>query len=212
MIALEKMFEKQEELNTITMGNKWANMNLSWRLAITQETAEFIDSFSWKWWKKTDIDLDNAKIEIVDIWHFALSLMIEAKIVPTEMMESKFMALSESSPIDIEKDTKKLIEYAISLENTAINSDYTIEIAESVMLLAGKIGFSYGEMIKIYFGKAVLNNFRQLNGYTDGTYVKNWEGSEDNEVMLRHISTMEYTEDFDEALFLTLTDEYTTIA
>ena len=32
-----------------------------------------------------------------------------------------------------------------------------------------------------YVGKNVLNFFRQDHGYQDGTYVKQWQGREDNE-------------------------------
>jgi hypothetical protein len=32
-----------------------------------------------------------------------------------------------------------------------------------------------------YVGKNVLNFFRQDHGYQDGTYVKEWQGREDNE-------------------------------
>ena len=32
-------------------------------------------------------------------------------------------------------------------------------------------------------GKNILNVFRQNNGYKDGSYIKIWNGKEDNEVM-----------------------------
>ncbi len=212
MIALNEMMESQNKLNILTMGDKWSSMNLNWRLAVVQESSELIDSFPYKWWKNADTNIENAKIEIVDVWHFVLSLMLEANIVPTKIMEAKFIALSEASPLDINDNIDELMSYAMNLISTAINSNSIIEIAESVMLLSGKIGFTYGDMIKIYFGKAVLNRFRQLNGYSEGTYIKNWEGVEDNEVMLRHIRTIDYSVDFSKTLFENLTEEYIAIA
>jgi hypothetical protein len=34
-------------------------------------------------------------------------------------------------------------------------------------------------------GKNTLNRFRQHNGYKDGTYIKIWNGLEDNEVLFK---------------------------
>lgn len=42
-----------------------------------------------------------------------------------------------------------------------------------------------------YFGKNALNQFRQDNGYKEGTYKKIWKGKEDNVVMIEIISTIE---------------------
>ncbi len=36
-------------------------------------------------------------------------------------------------------------------------------------------------MFAQYVGKNVLNVFRQDHGYKDGTYLKEWNGKEDNE-------------------------------
>ena len=43
-------------------------------LAINQEVSETIDSTPWKWWKKMELDTENIKVEIVDIFHFLVSL------------------------------------------------------------------------------------------------------------------------------------------
>ena len=40
-------------------------------------------------------------------------------------------------------------------------------------------------------GKNCLNKFRQDNGYKEGTYIKEWNGREDNVVMIEIIETME---------------------
>jgi hypothetical protein len=43
------------------------------------ETVEAIDSVSWKHWKdiKGGIDSDNFQVEIVDVWHFLMSYLLE---------------------------------------------------------------------------------------------------------------------------------------
>lgn len=42
--------------------------------AITQELAELTDSIPWKWWAKYQkLDVQNARVEIVDLFHFLIS-------------------------------------------------------------------------------------------------------------------------------------------
>ena len=51
---------------------KWA---LNYSRAMSQELAELIDSFPWKWWTKYQkIDEQNARVEVVDLFHFLVSL------------------------------------------------------------------------------------------------------------------------------------------
>ena len=39
----------------------------------------------------------------------------------------------------------------------------------------------FDELFRMYVGKNVLNFFRQDHGYKDGSYIKVWDGREDNE-------------------------------
>jgi dimeric dUTPase (all-alpha-NTP-PPase superfamily) len=51
---------------------KWI---LNYTRAMQQETAELIDSVPWKWWAKYQkFDEQNAKVEVVDLFHFLVSL------------------------------------------------------------------------------------------------------------------------------------------
>ena len=43
------------------------------------------------------------------------------------------------------------------------------------------IDFDFDSLYRHYVGKNVLNFFRQDHGYKDGSYVKVWNGREDNE-------------------------------
>ena len=42
-----------------------------------------------------------------------------------------------------------------------------------------------------YVGKNVLNFFRQDHGYQDGTYIKEWQGREDNEHLSELLDTLD---------------------
>lgn len=56
--------------------------------------------------------------------------------------------------------------------------------------------FSIDEVFKLYLGKNTLNEFRQDNGYKEGTYIKEWQLSldtkpvEDNVVMQETLTTI----------------------
>jgi dimeric dUTPase (all-alpha-NTP-PPase superfamily) len=48
---------------------------LNYCRAMTQELAELTDSVPWKWWAKYQtFDKQNAKVEVVDLFHFLISL------------------------------------------------------------------------------------------------------------------------------------------
>ena len=82
MDKLDKIFEMQNELNqrigvnTINLSEqekiKWV---LNYTRAIQQELAELTDSVPWKWWAQyQEFDDQNARVEIVDLFHFLISL------------------------------------------------------------------------------------------------------------------------------------------
>ena len=51
---------------------KWV---LNYCRAMTQEIAELTDSVPWKWWAKYQkFDGQNARVEVVDLFHFLISL------------------------------------------------------------------------------------------------------------------------------------------
>ena len=79
---LDEIFRMQETLNKkigVDLSNLSPEDKTKWALnssrAMTQEIAELIDSFPWKWWAKYQkIDEQNARVEVVDLFHFLVSL------------------------------------------------------------------------------------------------------------------------------------------
>jgi dimeric dUTPase (all-alpha-NTP-PPase superfamily) len=48
---------------------------LNYTRAMQQEIAELVDSVPWKWWAKYQkFDRQNARVEVVDLFHFLISL------------------------------------------------------------------------------------------------------------------------------------------
>lgn len=79
---LQDLFDKQMQLNR-RIGVNPPEMNdeeriqwvLNYTRAASQELAELIDSVPWKWWAKYQtFDQQNARIEVVDLFHFLISL------------------------------------------------------------------------------------------------------------------------------------------
>ena len=79
---LRELWRMQDALNkrigVITEGMsdedkaKWL---LNYSRALTQETAELVDSVPWKWWAKYQkFDEQNARVEVVDLFHFLISM------------------------------------------------------------------------------------------------------------------------------------------
>ena len=57
-------------------------------LALFQEVAELIDSFPWKQWRKSTnqrLNIENARIEIIDCFFFLGLIMEAANITPEEL-------------------------------------------------------------------------------------------------------------------------------
>ena len=79
---LQELFRMQKALNerigvqTDGMSEedkvKWI---LNYGRAMSQELAELTDSVPWKWWAKYQkFDQQNARVEVVDLFHFLISL------------------------------------------------------------------------------------------------------------------------------------------
>jgi len=53
----------------------------------------------------------------------------------------------------------------------------------SFLTMSSKLNLKLPELYELYIGKNILNKFRQEHGYKDGSYIKIWNGKEDNVVM-----------------------------
>lgn len=201
---LKDMFELQERLNCNTNGKNWKSgiakngKIINWNRCIHQEISEFIDSFPWKHWKDVEAktDINNAHIELVDIWHFLMSEILrfnelfrlteKYKIIPIEDIEKSALRgyKYQNENCDYEYIIRKAENLAaISLKH--INDiNYETYIFKFFDLCAS-IDLSFNKIYTLYIGKNALNEHRQKNGYKEGTYVKIWNGDEDNVVMMK---------------------------
>jgi len=96
MDKLEEIFAQQDALNkrigvnTDGMSDEEkAQWVLNYTRAMQQEIAELIDSVPWKWWAKyQEFDEQNAKVEVVDLFHFLISIAQVLGMSPDDVYEA----------------------------------------------------------------------------------------------------------------------------
>ena len=112
------MLQLQNQLNDATNGEDWTKgltknaKIINWKRCIYMECAEMVDSFSWKHWKAIDKEPDwaNHQIEVVDVWHFIMSLVLEDYKI-NMIGDIGFLA----------KKIEKLESYKLFIQNKDIN-------------------------------------------------------------------------------------------
>ncbi|MDE0841384.1 MAG: dUTP diphosphatase [Porticoccaceae bacterium] len=180
------MLKLQNDMNS-KVHPQWREQNFAWYRAIWVECAELLDHYGWKWWKQQRPDNDQIALELVDIWHFGLSLLL----------------LKEDSVEQIAKNLEKDLlqptvcgDFSLDLEEF---TRYTLETksfdtVRFARLMQG-IEMNFTQLYAGYVGKNVLNFFRQDHGYQDGTYNKQWGGKEDNEHLVEIVAEMNISAD-----------------
>ena len=73
-----------EQLKVNELPNQWlANYSKAMREEINELDADLL----WKWWSRDEIDLQNIRVELIDILHFLVSAMICAGLTPQKVFD-----------------------------------------------------------------------------------------------------------------------------
>lgn len=179
---LETMLQLQDEMNH-WIHEDWSNQGFEFYRAVWVEASEMLEHYGWKWWKHQEPDLPQVKLEVIDIVHFCLSMEIQSG--------------------------KSFSDIAAAVSDDFENPEYTDDIRTTIELLALKtlrdqqahfsviaglmhhLEMDFDELYEKYVGKNVLNVFRQDHGYKQGTYIKIWNGREDNEHLENILGTLD---------------------
>jgi dimeric dUTPase (all-alpha-NTP-PPase superfamily) len=149
------MLELQDSMNA-KVNKDWREQNFEWYRAIWIECAELLDHHGWKWWKKQQPDVNQIALELVDIWHFGLSLLLLKDQTQESICDSVAQAFDKN---DASGD------FALNLEaftaKTLTTKDFDLE--GFVGLVKG-INMQFDQLYIAYVGKNVLNFFRQDHG------------------------------------------------
>lgn len=175
-----EMLYLQDSMNA-KVNPVWKAEKNAWCRAMWLECAEMMEHIGWKWWKKQEPNLAQVHLEIVDIWHFVLSIFAENSKPEDYPQQAKAISIAMSSVdhLDVLKQPQALIdaiEYFV--KNLLTNQRPDLYVFTDLMRYSG---LTFDQLHKMYIGKNVLNFFRQDNGYKEGTYIKDWLGKEDNE-------------------------------
>ncbi|MDG2087431.1 MAG: dUTP diphosphatase [Arenicellaceae bacterium] len=197
---VDTMLEMQEQMNQ-KVNTDWRNQSYGWYRAIWVECAELMDHYGWKWWKRQSPDLEQIKLELVDIWHFGLSLMlVEAR---GNLGLSNIIVKEFSEPRHYDDFLT-----AVEAFTTEVLQERKFSVA-SFAGLAKLMDMDMSDLHRRYVAKNVLNFFRQDNGYKDGSYRKLWGGREDNEHLVEVLAGVDsQASDFRDQLYNALKQRY----
>ncbi|MAZ87718.1 MAG: dUTP diphosphatase [Cellvibrionaceae bacterium] len=201
---LKVMLELQDSMNT-KVNEDWRNQGFEWYRAIWIECGELLDHYGWKWWKKQQPDIEQVELELIDIWHFGLSILLQSGQSPQDI------AQDIESQLTIATDEA---DFKLDLERFAADVLVSkgFSVAEFGRLMAG-IGMDFDRLYVGYVGKNVLNFFRQDHGYKDGSYIKVWSGKEDNEHLVEASRELDTTAmSFKDDLYSALASRYQSLA
>ncbi len=96
----------ENKLMVNELPNEWL-MNYS--KAMKEELIELDEELLWKWWSKDEIDMQNIRVELIDILHFLVSAMMCAGLDADKVFDiykQKHTVNLKRQDTEYKKDTK----------------------------------------------------------------------------------------------------------
>lgn len=217
---LALMVQLQHEANSV-MSDDWLNSDNStiWYFrAGAQELSELIGHLGIKWWKNEHptVELETesweqAVMELVDYMHFSLSDVTRSyshkgtfdPLAIAEVLQTQ----AENTTTSLRQTRIGIIEVveptiATILSNKAAGWSHAVRIADAMSL-------NGDDLFDTYVSKNLLNKFRTSNGQREGTYMKIWDGVEDNVYLVKYLKESLAEGNLDVGVILDrLTDTY----
>jgi len=213
---IKTLLKMQDELNKI-VHPEWHTQGYDYMRASAIESVEAIEHHGWKWWKLQKIDLPQLQMEMIDIFHFYLSRVLQQEKVNYQeaalnSMIEKYMP-SNSDNISIKFDDKvysvdemKLLDKIDLMCGLACAKRFDFPLFFNI---CKEVDLTPKDIYEQYVQKNTLNIFRQKNGYKQGTYVKIWFNEEDNVHLVNIAKTLNSEDDnYAKELYNALTDLY----
>ena len=87
-----RIMEMEAIFNAVSAGrlmvndipNKWL---VNYSKAMEEELKELNEELLWKWWSRDEIDIQNIRVELIDILHFLVSAMISAGLTAEKVFD-----------------------------------------------------------------------------------------------------------------------------
>lgn len=80
-----RLYPETNKLGPNSNAAQW--MRNYWE-ALHREVIELGEELPWKWWSKSEVPLSNVREEIVDCWHFLISISIASGLSAGEIVEA----------------------------------------------------------------------------------------------------------------------------
>ena len=181
---------------------QWSKQNFEWYRAVWIECAELMDHQGYKWWKRQDPDLEQVQLEVIDIWHFGMSALFAHYDNVTDIADAILSAWStiENQKLTVHQATEELAAWCLMHKSFSASHFWQLLVA---------VELDFEQLFVAYVGKNVLNFFRQDNGYKDGSYIKLWDGKEDNQHLVELTTELDTEADsFRDDLYNALSNRY----
>lgn len=201
---LIQMAKMQDEANTAMSSSAWLDStddDLWYYRAINGELSELSEHIGIKWWKNEhptaailQSALEQARMEVVDVLHFSLSYFIRAAHKTNYPLEAIIRAMDvlhypRLLRVGRFAESEESVDYSKITINDFVEQCQHMNMCQAglpcsyVLVLAEMLGMTAEDLYVAYVGKNVLNKFRTANGQRDGSYMKIWNGTEDNEYL-----------------------------
>ena len=181
---------------------QWISQNYEWYRAVWIECGELMDHQGYKWWKKQSPDTEQVQLEVIDIWHFGMSALFTHDN-NQQAIADHILAQWEgiqSQGLTVHQATEALAAEVLGTKGFCVRRFWQLMEA---------VGLDFDSLFVAYVSKNVLNFFRQDNGYKQGTYIKLWDGREDNEHLVELAQNLDSSsENFRDALYAALQQRY----
>ena len=205
--CFKRMLALQETMNII-VHPQWRTQKFVWYRAIWTECAEMLDHLGWKWWKKQEPHWQQVHLELIDIWHFGLSHLLET-IEDHHALSLHLQAGYQAvSAMNSETHSVESLRESIEIFTQAClaTKGFPLDLFYQVLFQAN---LTLEDLYRHYVGKNVLNRFRQDNGYKQGSYLKEWQGREDNEHLAEILISIDVSHpQITDAIYQQLTERY----
>ncbi len=199
--ALVNMLAMQHRMNARVHEN-WVDQDFAWYRAAWIECGELIEHYGYKWWKKQQPEMEQVRLEVIDIWHFGLSALFSHGKTIEQIADDILADLDGHRPsgLGVREATEELALHCLQTRGFSPSRFWDLMLAA---------GLDFDSLYSAYVGKNVLNFFRQDHGYKDGSYAKNWGGREDNEHLSELVAAMDHNaDDFAEQVYAGLAARY----
>ena len=172
MLTIKKlltMLDLQDKMNSV-VNPDWRNAGYHWERAIMVEAVEALDHHGWKWWKSSTPDMPQVRMELVDIWHFALSLLMVQDSDRDNVALADDLSHACAQPTSFPPGVT-LLDYLQEMVKLSAGGEFCLDTFAACL---HGTGMTWDDLYSSYVGKNTLNLFRQKFGYKTGEYIKDW--------------------------------------